>query len=832
MKRLVYTFFMVLATISLSFAQTNFSVSVGGAGLSFSPANLTITAGDSVTWTNAGGFHNVNGSQAIYSSNPESFSNGGASSAGWTYGYRFNTPGTYDYQCDPHVGANMVGQIIVQAATLPLYDIATVHTEDVAGVADSLGVECELRGVVYSIDFDGNNGFSFYMQDPTGGINVFNFSDVSGYTVAIGDSIHATGEIDQFNGLTELFVDSIALISQNNFIALPEIVSTPDESTEGKYIKVEKVWLTDTAEWLGTGGSFNVNVTNGVDTFLLRVDGDTETADLPAPRFVDTLNVSGASAQFDNSAPRTEGYQIFPRFNSDIVFLNAECTPIYPISLVHTEDTAGVADSIGTVCELRGVVHSIDYDGNNGYSFYIADNTGFINVFDFNDVSGYQVTLGDSIHVIGDILQFNGLTEIGPDSIALISQGNALREPIVVTEFNEGNESFLATIENVFIVDPSDWNTSGSFNVDFTNGADTLTIRIDSDTDISGLPAPAVTDTFNFTGIITQFDNNGSPFLDRYQLLPRFQTDIDTISMGGPAPVDTIPVYTIGLVNTEDADGAADSLEVECELRAVVTSTDFRGGNGLTFTMEDPTGAISVFSFNDVSNYEVTIGDSIHAIGEIDQFNGLTQLNVDSIGLISQGNSVSDALVVTALDETTESVVVTLENVFIVDTAEWQTSGGSFNFRVFNAAQDTFTVRVDSDVTLFGTAAPGVNDTLTITGVGGQFDNSSPFTEGYQLLPRFTEDFVVDAFVTSVNPDLNTQIRVYPNPASDLLIVDADGLNLEAVRLVDMMGREVMKVMANQTRANMDVARLKAGVYTIIVETREGRAARQVMIRR
>ncbi|MEO1385149.1 MAG: plastocyanin/azurin family copper-binding protein, partial [Bacteroidota bacterium] len=388
--------------IGMSFAQTNFSVSVGGAGLSFSPANLTITAGDSVTWTNAGGFHNVNGSQVNYPNNPEGFTNGGASSAGWTYGYRFNTPGIYDYHCDPHLGANMVGQIIVQAATAPLYDIATVHTEDVGGVADSLGVECELRGVVYSIDFDGNNGYSFYMQDPTGGINVFNFSDVSGYTVAIGDSIHATGEIDQFNGLTELFVDSIALISQNNFVALPEIVATPDESTEGKYIKVEKVWLTDTAEWLGTGGSFNVNVTNGVDTFLLRVDGDTETADLPAPRFVDTLNVSGASAQFDNSAPRTEGYQIFPRFNSDIVFLNAECTPIYPISLVHTEDTAGVADSIGTVCELRGVVHSIDYDGNNGYSFYIADNTGFINVFDFNDVSGYQVTLGDSIHVIGD----------------------------------------------------------------------------------------------------------------------------------------------------------------------------------------------------------------------------------------------------------------------------------------------------------------------------------------------------------------------------------------------------------------------------------------------
>ncbi|MEL6133978.1 MAG: T9SS type A sorting domain-containing protein, partial [Bacteroidota bacterium] len=442
------------------------------------------------------------------------------------------------------------------------------------------------------------------------------------------------------------------------------------------------------------------------------------------------------------------------------------------------------------------------------------------------------VTLGDSIHVIGDILQFNGLTEIGPDSIALISQGNALREPIVVTAFDESNESFLATIENVSIVDPNAWNTSGSFNVDFTNGVDTLTIRIDGDTDISGLPAPAVTDTFNFTGIITQFDNNGTPLFDRYQLLPRFQLDIDTVAIGGPAPMDTIPVYTVAVVTTEDADGVADSANVECELRTVVTSIDFRGGNGLTFTMEDGTGAISVFSSGEVSNYAVTIGDSIHAIGSIDQFNGLTQLAVDSIALISQGNSFDPPIAVTVLDESTESDLVTLENVFLVDTSEWQTSGGSFNFRVANASQDTFTVRIDSDVNLFGTAVPGVNDTLTITGVGGQFDNMSPFTEGYQLLPRFVEDFVVDTFVTSINPALNAQIRIYPNPANELLIVDTDGLNLETIRLVDMMGRQVMQVTANQTRANMDVSRLQAGVYSLIVETREGRAARQVMIRR
>ena len=32
----------------------------------------------------------------------------------WWYTVVFNTAGTYDYQCDPHVNMGMVGQIIVQ----------------------------------------------------------------------------------------------------------------------------------------------------------------------------------------------------------------------------------------------------------------------------------------------------------------------------------------------------------------------------------------------------------------------------------------------------------------------------------------------------------------------------------------------------------------------------------------------------------------------------------------------------------------------------------------------------------------------------------------------
>ncbi|MCB0638964.1 MAG: lamin tail domain-containing protein, partial [Lewinella sp.] len=110
-----FTLSLLLLISAWAVAQTNHQVTASG--LTFSPADLVIEAGDTVTWTNAGGFHNVNGSQATYPDNPEGFSSGAASSDAWTFQHVFTLPGTYGYQCDIHVGANMVGSVTVNDAT-------------------------------------------------------------------------------------------------------------------------------------------------------------------------------------------------------------------------------------------------------------------------------------------------------------------------------------------------------------------------------------------------------------------------------------------------------------------------------------------------------------------------------------------------------------------------------------------------------------------------------------------------------------------------------------------------------------------------------------------
>ena len=82
-------------------------------GNTFTPDILNINLGDTVTFINTGGSHNVNGSQSTFPSNPESFGNSVGS--GWTFTHVFTLPGIYDYQCDPHVSVGMTGVINVSS---------------------------------------------------------------------------------------------------------------------------------------------------------------------------------------------------------------------------------------------------------------------------------------------------------------------------------------------------------------------------------------------------------------------------------------------------------------------------------------------------------------------------------------------------------------------------------------------------------------------------------------------------------------------------------------------------------------------------------------------
>ena len=196
-------------------------------------------------------------------------------------------------------------------------DIADIIMLDADLAPTNEGTLYEITGVVYGVDLDGNAGLSFTIIDETAGMNIFNFNDVDDYVVTEGDEITVKGKIDFFNGLLELFADSIKVNSQNNTLKAPTVVSAPSEATESDFITLEKVWVTnDTITvWPNNG---NVELTNeDMDTFQIRIDRDIPGI-VGMPVEFDTMTITGIGGQFDNRAPYNEGYQIFPRGLSDI----------------------------------------------------------------------------------------------------------------------------------------------------------------------------------------------------------------------------------------------------------------------------------------------------------------------------------------------------------------------------------------------------------------------------------------------------------------------------------------------------------------------------------
>ncbi|MGB6035116.1 MAG: T9SS type A sorting domain-containing protein [Cryomorphaceae bacterium] len=203
------------------------------------------------------------------------------------------------------------------------------------------------------------------------------------------------------------------------------------------------------------------------------------------------------------------------------------------IAVAAEEDANGVAINIGDEFTVAGLVYGVNMNGS-GQSFTIIDQTGGVGTFSNTVVSDYMVTEGDSIVLTGTISQFNGLTQFNPSQIDLISQGNEINEPTVVTELTNDIVSTLVKIECVFLTDPGQWTGSGSgFNVTVSDGPNEYTVRIDNDVDLYSASAPA--GTFDVTGIVGQFDSE-APLLEGIQLLPRTAADIVSQDCGIVTP--------------------------------------------------------------------------------------------------------------------------------------------------------------------------------------------------------------------------------------------------------------------------------------------------------
>jgi len=122
MKKLLLIFISLPIFIS---AQNSYTIQQGFPN--WSPANLTINVGDTVTWiSQQANYHSLNATQDSFPNNPEGFSY--PYSSGWAFEWVFTVPGTYQYDCAQHWTEN--GVITVIPANQPTTYVPDDNFED------------------------------------------------------------------------------------------------------------------------------------------------------------------------------------------------------------------------------------------------------------------------------------------------------------------------------------------------------------------------------------------------------------------------------------------------------------------------------------------------------------------------------------------------------------------------------------------------------------------------------------------------------------------------------------------------------------------------------
>ncbi|GEM_PF-1820962 len=192
----------------------------------------------------------------------------------------------------------------------------------------------------------------------------------------------------------------------------------------------------------------------------------------------------------------------------------------------------GVPQSFGWAnVKLRGVATAVAHFGASSGPGYLQDSTGGVAVFGGDFIRNVPNEIGPNlafeVEVLGGVSQYNGNLEIIPYAVRRLGVKPPITPRAMTTNQLAANgenfEGLLVKISGARIISGNFPPAGSSGNLTIDDGSGPCIMRIDSDTDIDGQPAPS--GKFDVVGIVNQFDTS-LPYTDGYQLLPRRVADI------------------------------------------------------------------------------------------------------------------------------------------------------------------------------------------------------------------------------------------------------------------------------------------------------------------
>jgi hypothetical protein len=112
---------------------------------------------------------------------------------------------------------------------------------------------------------------------------------------------------------------------------------------------------------------------------------------------------------------------------------------------------------------------------------------------------------------------------------------------------------------------------------------------------------------------------------------------------------------------------------------------------------------------------------------------------------------------------------------------------------------------------------PGEVDFLGIAGTGNTTSSFADF-DNFQVRATLTDDLL-----SSENEFATANFSIYPNPASDVINLNAGNLIINSVKITDINGRVVSTFNVNLTSSvEINVSDLTTGIYFLTVDTDQG----------
>lgn len=422
------------------------------------------------------------------------------------------------------------------------------------------------------------------------------------------------------------------------------------------------------------------------------------------------------------------------------------------------------ADGVGATVTIQGTVTRAfgsyariqDESGATGASGIMIRQVDGSHSEEFQaDISSGNIRPGTELILTGTISAFSGLLQINGDDLAsytVLSQGDVpepqtVALPDLEAPDGEDYESELVRVEGLtFPEDDGSFQAQTDYTVEDEDG-NTFLFRVqdDEETDVIGDPIPS--GTFDFEGVIGQFNVFGEPDdHEGYQLLPVESSDVISEDDGEEEPGDGETV-TIEEART---------LEFGSEV--IVEGTVSRAFGSYVRIQDDsgPTGASGVVirqvdgsnsdAFQqDISDGNIQSGTVLRVTGTTSHFSGLVQIDGDDLveyEIVEQGTEPS-AQTVTLPDiegpdgEDYESELLRVEELVFPDSSAGESFEGGTDYTVIDSDDNTFTFRIqdNEETNVIGETIP--EGTFDFEGVLGQFNvfGDRDDHEGYQLLP-------------------------------------------------------------------------------------------------